>query len=184
MKLIHCADIHLDSALATSLTRQEARRRNDELLETFIKMMDYAQREKVRAVLVAGDLFDSENGREAVRKRILEAVAAHPQVDFLVLSGNHDGEQLFNTAPDSGFNMTVNGNSLPKNLKLFPGAGKAYRYGNVVITGLNSLKLPSNLHLKPEDTNIVMMHGQIDRFGSFAGRNIDYMALGHIHKYK
>lgn len=64
--------------------------------------------------------------------------------------------------------MTVNGNSLPKNLKLFPGAGKAYRYGNVVITGLNSLKLPSNLHLKPEDTNIVMMHGQIDRFGSFA----------------
>ena len=55
MKLIHCADIHLDSALATSLTRQEARRRNDELLETFIKMMDYAQREKVRAVLVAGD---------------------------------------------------------------------------------------------------------------------------------
>lgn len=68
MKLIHCADIHLDSALATSLTRQEARRRNDELLETFIKMMDYAQREKVRAVLVAGDLFDSEKGREAVRK--------------------------------------------------------------------------------------------------------------------
>lgn len=68
MKLIHCADIHLDSALATSLTRQEARRRNDELFETFIKMMDYAQREKVRAVLVAGDLFDSENGREAVKK--------------------------------------------------------------------------------------------------------------------
>ena len=59
-----------------------------------------------------------------------------------MLSGNHDGEQLFNTVPDSGFNMTVNGNSLPKNLKLFPGAGKAYRYGNVVITGLNSLKLP------------------------------------------
>ena len=184
MKLIHCADMHLDSALATSLTRQEARRRNDELFETFIKMMDYAQREKVRAVLVAGDLFDSENGREAVKKKVLEAVAAHPQVDFLVLSGNHDGEQLFNTVPDSGFNMTVNGNSLPKNLKLFPGAGKAYRYGNVVITGLNSLKLPSNLHLKPEDTNIVMMHGQIDRFGSFAGRNIDYLALGHIHKYK
>ena len=182
MKLIHCADMHLDSALATSLTRQEARRRNDELFETFIKMMDYAQREKVRAVLVAGDLFDSENGREAVKKKVLEAVAAHPQVDFLVLSGNHDGEQLFNTVPDSGFNMTVNGNSLPKNLKLFPGAGKAYRYGNVVITGLNSLKLPSNLHLKPEDTNIVMMHGQIDRFGSFAGRNIDYLALGHIHR--
>lgn len=68
MKLIHCADMHLDSALATSLTRQEARRRNDELFETFIKMMDYAQREKVRAVLVAGDLFDSENGREAVKK--------------------------------------------------------------------------------------------------------------------
>ena len=156
MKLIHCADMHLDSALATSLTRQEARRRNDELFETFIKMMDYAQREKVRAVLVAGDLFDSENGREAVKKKVLEAVAAHPQVDFLVLSGNHDGEQLFNTVPDSGFNMTVNGNSLPKNLKLFPGAGKAYRYGNVVITGLNSLKLPSNLHLKPEDTNIVI----------------------------
>ena len=39
MKLIHCADMHLDSALATSLTRQEARRRNDELFETFIKMI-------------------------------------------------------------------------------------------------------------------------------------------------
>lgn len=62
MKLIHCADIHLDSALATSLTRQEARRRNDELFETFIKMMDYAQREKVRAVLVAGDYLTVKTG--------------------------------------------------------------------------------------------------------------------------
>ena len=78
----------------SSLTRQEARRRNDELFETFIKMMDYAQREKVRAVLVAGDLFDSENGREAVRKRVLEAVAAHPQVDFLVFPATMTGNSF------------------------------------------------------------------------------------------
>ena len=35
MKIIHCADLHLDSKLHTHLDRDLARRRRDELLHNF-----------------------------------------------------------------------------------------------------------------------------------------------------
>lgn len=171
MKLIHCADIHLDSPLSSNLTRSQAIKRNEELLENFIKIMDYAVDNNVRAVLIAGDLFDTKNVSSLCYNRVIEEIKKHSSVDFLYLCGNHDEMEVFEK-------MTA-----PENLKLFSGAGKAYRYGAVVITGLNRLQLPPSLNFKEDDTNIVMMHGQIDNFNVYAGKNIDYMALGHIHKY-
>ena len=35
MKIIHCADIHLDSKMSANLTKEKARERKTELLTTF-----------------------------------------------------------------------------------------------------------------------------------------------------
>jgi len=69
----------------------------------------------------------------------------------------------------------------------------------VVISGiklnkLNSLTVADNLTLSEKDVNIVTMHGQIVNYKSedpaeiimlpkFKEKNIDYLALGHIHSY-
>ena len=38
MKIIHCADIHLDSKMSANLTKEKARERKTELLTTFQNM--------------------------------------------------------------------------------------------------------------------------------------------------
>lgn len=64
MKLIHCADLHLDSSMTTHLTKEKAKERKAELLASFNRMMEYADRENVSAVLIAGDLFDRKIFRQ------------------------------------------------------------------------------------------------------------------------
>ena len=41
MKIIHCADIHLDSKMSANLTKEKARERKTELLTTFQNMVAY-----------------------------------------------------------------------------------------------------------------------------------------------
>ena len=41
MKIIHCADIHLDSKMSANLTKEKARERKTELLTTFQNMVTY-----------------------------------------------------------------------------------------------------------------------------------------------
>ena len=58
MKIIHTADVHLDSKLNRHLDDRRAKERRDELLITFQRMVQYADKEGVEAILIAGDLFD------------------------------------------------------------------------------------------------------------------------------
>ena len=53
MKLIHCSDLHLDSALGSNFTPEKAQQRNAELCAAFARMVQFAVREQVQAVLKA-----------------------------------------------------------------------------------------------------------------------------------
>ena len=58
MKLLHCGDLHLDSALSANLNSDKKKQRKSELLTTFVRMAEYAAEHEARAILIAGDLFD------------------------------------------------------------------------------------------------------------------------------
>ena len=47
MKLIHCADIHLNSSLSTHLDGDKQKQRRTEILHTFLRMVDYAAEQSV-----------------------------------------------------------------------------------------------------------------------------------------
>jgi DNA repair exonuclease SbcCD nuclease subunit len=172
MKIIHCADIHLDSALNTHLSFKQAQMRRNEILLTFLAMVKYARQEGARAIMIAGDLFDTGEVSLKTANVIKECIQEYQDIDFIYLAGNHDEAVVTERIP---------GVEKLKNLRLFFGDGAAYRYGNVVITGLNRTNLQQRIQLKPEDINIVMMHGQITNLNDYAGKNIDYIAMGHIH---
>ena len=60
MKIIHCADLHLDSAMDSRLPSVKARERRAELRRTFSNLIDYALAGGFDAILICGDLFDEE----------------------------------------------------------------------------------------------------------------------------
>lgn len=206
MKLIHCADLHLDSRMTANLDKEKAKDRRRELLLTFERMVQYAADHQVDAILIAGDLFDTKNISAAARHAVSDAINGHKDITFYYLRGNHDTDHFLADMEE-----------IPDNLKLFdsglvsrPGCSKedlnrwtsyaAGKNGKVVITGIelnreNALSAYHSLMLNPGNFNIVMLHGQESETGAkdraevislrqLKNRGIDYLALGHIHSYK
>ena len=183
MKLIHCADIHLDSPMETNLSADKARERKLEIRSTFARLVRTAADEGVEAILIAGDLFDGARVTKSTENYVLDLIASHPMIDFFYLSGNHDkGSSLANTT------------QLPANLYTFGKLWSTYRRGNVAITGA-AVPDADTLSLSAEDVNILLLHGQERRsagvagedvihLGRFKNKNIDYAALGHIHEHR
>lgn len=189
MKLVHCADLHLDSQMTKNLTKEQAKQRKKEMLRTFTRMVDYAEQYGARVILIAGDLFDTRNVSATARNIVRDAIEAHPQIDFLYLRGNHDND-----------NFLTKLDEIPDNLKLFGEEWRSYRYGKVVISGLELAEsnLASRYHsliLERDCYNIVTMHGQLTDYkkrddtesislNDLKNKCIDYLALGHVHTYQ
>jgi DNA repair exonuclease SbcCD nuclease subunit len=182
MKFIHCGDLHLDSKMETNLSRAKANLRRRELMESFERLASYAAENEVTAVIIAGDLIDSESYSRTTVEKFLAAVESAPEVDFLLLTGNHDPASLLSDI------------QLPDNLKLFDTAWTTFTYENVdikgaVLTPQNYQTIYGSLSLNPAQVNIVVMHGDL---GTEAGlctinknaltnKHLNYLALGHIH---
>lgn len=191
MRLIHCADLHLDSKMTSNLTKEKARERKAELLNTFGEMMRYAVKYQVKGIIIAGDLFDTKNVSAAARNVVRDAITNHPGIEFYYLKGNHDADSFLGNLEE-----------IPQNLKLFDHSWTSYPAGDgsVVITGVelaggNAASIYNELSLDREKFNIVVMHGQETEGASKDGAEviqlkklknagIDYLALGHIHSYK
>ncbi len=183
MRFIHCADLHLDSKIQ-SLPTEKARIRREEVLSSFERLLDYASLNEITAVIIAGDTFDTQKISAKTLSRVLHKIKNTP-CDVLYLAGNHD-EAFIKSYPD-----------LPENLHFFGDDWTEFKYGNVNIVGANPGAygiLPDTLNLNENDKNIVVMHGQVAGYKTdekaelisipkLKNKNIDYLALGHIHYY-
>lgn len=179
MRILHCADIHLDSKLNSNLDQTKSIERRHELLVSFKNMIDYAANNNIEAVIIAGDLFDSG---DVSRKAIMEvenSMCSKPQITFYYLRGNHDESEGLST-------------SRVPNLRIFGNDWSEYclseELGIKVYGATNPSSLPA---LSEEDINIVVLHGQIVESTSggdislpdYRHQSIDYLALGHIHRF-
>ena len=72
MKIMHCADIHLDSKMKSRLSQEQADTRREEMLMTFHESLEYAEEQGVRVVLIAGDLFDKSHIRKSVKDKVTQ----------------------------------------------------------------------------------------------------------------
>ena len=184
MKIIHTGDIHLGSALR-SLPMDKANIRKAELLESFRRLCAYAKNNGVAAVLIAGDLFDENKALESLRREVFAAMLSAKPVCFFYVSGNHDDGLYFE-------------GETPENVYLFSQKHGWQSYDlpeGITITGIDSKNLRADkyaeLYLRADRFNILMMHGDIRRGDSgnaeeislskLQNRNVDYLALGHIH---
>ena len=190
MKIIHCSDLHLDSKMKSNLDSMKAKERRDEILRTYQNMVEYAAENDVKIIIIAGDMFDKKNITVKAKNVVLDSIFSHPEIDFIYLKGNHD---------EASFILDLE--EIPSNLKLFTNTGwTSYRYGKIVISGiefgnLSNYEIYNTLMLNKNDINIVTLHGQevkydqkdkaeIINIQSLKNKNIDYLALGHVHRFK
>lgn len=206
MRIIHCADIHLDSQMTSYLDSGMARKRRKEIFNTFCSMLDFAQENRVDAIIIAGDLFDTDKISMNTVKAVTDEIQRHGEVTVFYLPGNHDRK-------DNIFR----GCNIPDNMIVLSGEWSYWRLNEVY--GVQEIrtgqKMPDEtvilagcvldeytdadtyVHLQlPENTvNIVTLHGQIYENGGrnnadsidirrLQNRCIDYLALGHVHAYQ
>ena len=116
VRLIHTADLHLDSAFSSRFSKEEAEERRRNLLIAWNKLLQYGIERRVQAILISGDLFDSPVVSRSTMEIFLSSIRKNPEISFFYLRGNHDTKNTFRLRDD-----------LPKNLFLFSKEGKKYR---------------------------------------------------------
>lgn len=176
MKIIHCADLHLGSKIASGLDNISSARRA-EVRASLSNLVEYAIANEIKIILLSGDVFDSDTPLKKDKDYFYSIVRENKDIDFIYLKGNHDIN-------------TINDDNLP-NLKTFNNSWLSYRFGRVVISGIelnknNIASFYSTLNLNYNDFNIVMLHGDINKeidLSKLNDKGIDYLALGHIHSF-
>ena len=183
MKFLHTSDLHIGSALTSRLPQDKIRERKGELMATFEGMIEEAVYQRATALIIAGDMFDTEKITKTTVERVLRAIERYPELDFLYLTGNHEKNALIEY-----------GVALPKNLKVFADEWTYFDYGTVCVAGRSEISADmfKTLDLEFGKTNIVVLHGALadgKSGGEIIGRRelegkyITYLALGHYHSY-
>lgn len=190
IKILHTADLHLDSAFE-GLSSGKAAIRRSEQRALLGRIAELAAAESVDLVLMAGDLLDSdsaffETGEELVRS------LANIHAPVFIAPGNHD----FYSAKSPYARL-----KLPQNVHVFT-SGKiecvelpelnARIYG-AAFTDKRSAPLLQGFCAQRdgETLNILCLHGEVGAResvynpimpGELEGSGMDFAALGHIHK--
>ena len=190
IKLIHAADLHLDSPFG-GLTPHQAAQRREEQRELLGRLAELARQRKADALLLSGDLLDtSRTFRETVE--MLSTHLGNTGCPVFIAPGNHDFYQ-----GDSPY-ATL---EWPSNVHIFHTGevecaelpGKNCVIHGAAFTAAHQSTSPLHNFRAPVDgkTHVMVLHGEVDGSGDYgnisreeiAASGLDYLALGHVHQY-
>ncbi len=187
LKLIHAADLHLDSPFAGLSPEQAALRRQEQrgLLD---RLADLANEEKADLVLLAGDLLDC--GR--VYRETVDALAqtlGRIRARVFIAPGNHDP---YNAA--SPYALPI----WPDNVHIFTSPVitevpipelDCTVYGAAFTAEQSSDAVLEGFCARDAGLKLMVLHGNVQGRdyapispAHIAASGLDYLALGHIHQ--
>lgn len=192
IKIVHIADLHLDSPFAGSGISEREEKRN-ELLGAFSQVCKICRDENIDLLLIAGDFFDGDFIRRETADFLSQKFEEMNNTRIFIAPGNHDP---YNS--DSPYKST----KFPSNVHIFttetleavdiPELNTVvYGYGFV---GEKMHEKPT-LGINPKDKtkiNILVGHADVDvplsqyyniNGSDLAASGLEYAALGHIHKF-
>ena len=190
MRILHAADLHLDSAFA-GLAEEKAALLRQESRDILRRMVDWANDHAVDVMLLSGDLFDSDRMYSQTARTLAQALARFRGRIF-VSPGNHDF-----SAPGSGYDAV----DWPENVHIFT----SRRPQTVLLRSLNAsvtgAAFTSAEEWEPFDgasfsggdapIRLGVLHGEVTRGESkyraippaeIEKTNLTYLALGHVHR--
>lgn len=187
---MHVSDVHIDSKMETNFDKTKAKERNHELLVSFENLFDVMEKENYDAMILSGDLFDTKKISTKSFSYVLDLMQKHQSKTFFYIPGNHDDETK----------LIKNYTNLPQNLIIFGNQFQAFalsnqiEIGGIALDNSNYNSYSKQINFNPNKTNIMMLHGAITKSpsginsetiytGDIKNKNIDYLALGHIHSF-
>ncbi len=192
IKILHCADLHLDSPL-TSLGAQKAEQRRNELRAAFTSLIMSVKMNDVNFLLIAGDLFDSDYVTKDTVALLCREFASIPDCNIIIAPGNHDPYST------SSYYRRI---EFPENVYIFDSPAVScfdFPEHNVAVYGYafvsDKLEFCPIEGFKPADSsriNILVAHGELDTESSvycplplkaLEECGFDYIALGHRHSF-
>ena len=193
VKIIHTGDLHLGMTFKSLRDKSKLHRRDCQ--DVFSNIIDLCIKEKVDALLIAGDLFDDPNPSKSIVTFVIDELKRLKEKDIsaFIISGNHD--------PYNKESLWF-GYSFPSNVYIFDSNNMSSKtIGNLTVYGLayiNNAKEPlENFKAEENDNfNVGLVHGstvnlKVDEDPEYSYRpikklqidnsNLDYVALGHFH---
>ncbi len=192
IKFIHCADLHLDGAFATSNTNI-AQVRRSELRSTFASLILKAKTEHTDFMFISGDLFDGNYVSKETAALLCHEFRSIPDCEIIISPGNHDPYN------DSSVYQKI---KFPKNVHIFSTENIKYfdfPEKNTTVYGyaFTSPEYAGNPldYFEPENKsriNVMVAHADLnastERYAKISQSSVlrtglDYLALGHIHSF-
>ena len=190
LKILHVADLHLDTVFSLE-DLQTAELRRNELRAAFVNLMMFARSKEVDILLISGDLFDRVRPSRETEEVVLREFAASPRLQIFLSPGNHDPYTAESPYARLQFSPNVH---IFTDEKL---ASFDLPEMNVTVWGyaFNAARLPYNPFATPPRLddgriNILVGHADVGKSASddcpvplseIARSGFDYLALGHIH---
>ena len=188
IKLLHAADFHLDSPFS-GLSPDKAAQRRREQRGLLTELVELCSAHGCELMLLAGDLFDSDNAYPDTIEAMQRAFAACA-AQIVIAPGNHDyaaSGSAYRTAqwPENVHIFTENTVSAFE----FPSLG--CRIYGAAFTSPQENGLLEGFCAKQDGlVNLMVLHGDaLNAAGGYnsvskeqiAASGLDYLALGHIH---
>lgn len=190
MRVLHAADLHMDSAF-TGLSDGQAARFRQESRDTLRRMVDYANDHGADVMLLAGDLFDSDRLYSQTSQTLAAALGRFRGRVFIA-PGNHDFY-----APGGSYDAV----DWPENVHVFTARSPE----TVLLPELNASVTGAAFTAAEEWTSLDgtgfaggeaairlgALHGEVTRGESkyraitpaeIEKTGLTYLALGHVHK--
>ena len=190
VKILHAADFHLDSAFG-ALGEEQARQRRQESRKLVECLVEFANEQAVDLLLLAGDLFDSDDIFGQTGEDLALALG-RLKGHAVIAPGNHDYYD-----PAGAYGRIL----WPENVHVFTedaltkfdfpqydctvyGAAFTENRSGPLLRGFRAERTEGVV-------NLLCMHGEVDARESaynpiteeeLSASGIDYAALGHIHK--
>lgn len=189
VKILHTADVHIGAA--QSFLGALAEKRRFETLITFEKIVDLANTENVNILLIAGDLFDSNEIEDRFFDAVLAKIGAIPHIKVVYCAGNHDP---FNSE------TPLSKRTFPENFYVLGKKDECITFEELgtKVYG-RSFEQPflqgeERFTLDTDESyiNILLQHGDLrsdinSEYNAITPAfvkncGMDYIALGHVHK--
>ena len=190
IRILHCADLHLDAPFSLKSPRQAERHRT-ELRSDLSSVTLLIRTQNIQVCLMSGDLFDRNEVTPETRSLMEKEFASCPDCTFILAAGNHD--PLTDASPYRYFRFPPNVIVLKPErevVHLDEWDTDVYGYS---FDGKNNAQNPLTGWTieDPERINLLCVHADVDNPGSPYGpctkedigkSGFDYVALGHVHK--
>jgi exonuclease SbcD len=191
MQILHTSDTHLGCA------QFEYAERERDVYDAFQEIIDTAVKDKVDAVIHAGDIFDIPKPGGTPLLKLAEGVKtlSDAGIRLYFTLGEHDISRITGTPSPYIFHKL--------GLATYIGDGKPVYHGGMMIAGfhkrrrgevdelIENMKRVDSIAKTHEGKSLVVIHQALSEFHEWAGEltaddlppHFDYYAMGHLHDH-